>query len=330
MVRSINNVFGELTAAANLGAAWETFCRGKRARPTVAAFAREAPQELQRLRRELIEGRYRPGPYRVLFLHEPKRRLIAAADVRDRVVHHAIHRVLAPRLDRSLVDQTYACLEGRGTHRAVLAFQRALRRHAFVLLLDIRHYFLSIDPSVLEALLRRRIKDEPTMALLTRIIEGGRGLYDPPEVRSWLGLDEGRALGRGLPIGNLTSQWWGNHYLSGLDHFFRRNLGVEALRYMDDIAIFGDQAGALVNARDAAARWLAEERHLNFKHPRAPARSTRGVFGYLGCRVSRDRVTSSRRALTRFRQRLGALMIEGETEQIERSIASYAGLLRCR
>lgn len=97
--------------------------------------------------------------------------------MRDRIVHHAVHRVLAPHLDRRLLPTTYACLPGRGSHRAVLAFVAALRRHRFALALDIRHYFLSIDHEILLGVLARSLKDPPLLALLRTIVESGAGLY---------------------------------------------------------------------------------------------------------------------------------------------------------
>ncbi len=201
-------LFEGLISLENLWRAWRAFQRGKRHRPSVCAFERGVDRRLAELHRALAEGRYRPQGYRLMLIHEPKRRLIAAAGVRDRVVHHAVHQVLSPLLDPGLIDTTYACLEGRGSHRAVLAFQQGLRRYPFVLVLDIRHYFLSIDQGILLDLMARRLKDRPLLELLGRIAASGDGLYRHPGVPELLGLEPGfPAPGVGLPIGNLTSQW---------------------------------------------------------------------------------------------------------------------------
>ncbi|MCP4378323.1 MAG: RNA-dependent DNA polymerase, partial [bacterium] len=103
-------------------------------------FEQDADRQVVRLHRGLTSECYRPGDYRLFPIWEPKRRLIAAAAVRDRVVHHALHRVLAPLLDPNLIHTTYACLPNRGSHRALLAYLAALRRYRCVLMLDIRHY----------------------------------------------------------------------------------------------------------------------------------------------------------------------------------------------
>ena len=164
-MKRIGGLFAEVTSPRNLWRAWRDFRRGKRSRPSVLAFEPEADRHVLALHRSLDAGTYRPGPYRLSWIKEPKRRLIAAAPVRDRVVHHAVHRVVAPRLDRSFVESTFACLPDRGSHRAVLCFQRGLRRHRYVLMLDVRRYFLSIDHQRLLAILARKLKDRRLLDL---------------------------------------------------------------------------------------------------------------------------------------------------------------------
>ena len=328
-MKRLGALYDPMTSPRNLWGAWHDFRRGKRARPSVAAFERDADREVVRLRDAMRTGRYRPGSYRLLLIRDPKRRVIAAAQVRDRVVHHAIHRVLAPRLDRALVDHTYACLAGRGSHRAVLAFLQALRRYRYVVSLDMRHYFLSIDRTILKRLLERRLKEQQLLDLLAVVMDSGDGIYRRRDVRAALTLDEGfPPAGCGLPIGNLTSQWRGNLYLSGLDHFLKRTLKVpHAQRYMDDVTLFGDSPSRLEETRETAAAWLLQERHLTLKHPKAPVRSTQGRFRYLGWRVSRAGVDPSLAALTRMRRTLRAHALAGREETLLRSIASYRGLL---
>lgn len=332
-MRRVGDIFERLVARDNLWAAWLDFQRGKRGRPAVQRFAPDAAAELVDLRRELREGTYRPGPYRRLLLCEPKRRLIAAAPVRDRVVHHAVHRVLAPVLDRGLIDGTFACLPGRGSHRALLAFVAALRRRRFVLHLDIRRYFLSIDRAVLiDEVMARKIKDRRTLALLRTIADSGADLYRVPGVVDFLGLEDGfPPPGCGLPIGNLTSQWWGNHYLAGFDHFALRTLKVPYYqRYMDDFVLMTDSAAQLEEARLAIAAWLAQHRRLQLKDPHAPVRPCDATLTYLGQRVSRRGVAPKRAAWRRFTRRVADLVLRGDVEAVERSVASFRGVLGLR
>lgn len=313
----------------NLWAAWLDFRRGKRHRPTVRRFEVRAAQHIHRLHRALRAESYRPEGYRLKVIYEPKLRLIAAAPVRDRVVHHAIHRVLSPPLDRRLIDSTFACLPGRGSHRAVLAFQRGLRRHRYVLLLDIARYFPSVDGEILVDLLGQWLKGRATLDLLARIVRTGTELYGRPEVRTLLGLSPNDPRpGCGLPIGNLTSQWWANHYLSGLDHALKRQLKLSYVqRYMDDYALFGDDKAELAAARDWTSAWLWEHRALRLKDPAAPVRSTRQAFTYLGYRVTRDAIRVAGPAVARAEERVRSLVARGDEEKADRSLASYRGWL---
>jgi hypothetical protein len=297
----------------------------------VRAFEPDADKQVLRLHHELMRGQYAPRPYHLKLIREPKKRLVAAANVRDRVVHHGLHRVLSPRLDPGLIDTTYACLPGRGSHRAILAFVGALRRHAYVMMLDIRHYFLSIDLDILMQLMARRLKERRLLGLLQIIAESGTGIYRHPSIAAFLELDTGFPPERcGLPIGNLTSQWWGNHYLSGLDHFAKRDLKVPHYqRYMDDITLFGNSRSRLYQARQAMVEWLRDERRLYLKQPEATPRSTKCRFTYLGYQVARSGAKPTQLMLRRMQQRVSALAISGDDESIARSIASYQGLL-CR
>lgn len=329
-MRRVGQLFDAMISSDALRLAWGNFRRNKGGRPGVRAFAPQVERELAALHDELSAGKYRPQPYRLLLLHEPKRRLIAAAPVRDRIVHHAIVGALGPRLDPGLVASTFACIAGRGTHRALLAIVAAMRQRHFAVFLDVRHYFLSIDRAILMQLMAQRIKDQRVLALLGAVAESGAGLYEDPAIRAFLGLPDGTpGPGCGLPIGNLTSQWWGNYYLSGFDHFALRALKVgDYQRYMDDIVLLGDDARELTAARDAAAAWLWEHRRLRLKRPDAPVLSTREAVTYLGHRVTRAGATPTRKALRRMQQRIGERVLRRTAEQVERTIAAYRGALR--
>jgi len=314
-------VWDEIVDPANVWRAWREFASGKQRRPRVAELAIDAPSHVLRLANELAFGDYRPGSYRLIKIRDPKRRVVAAAPVRDRIVHHALHRVLAPRLNRSFSDQSYACLEGRGSHRAVLRFRGELRRYRWVLSLDIRRYFYSVDRAILRALLFRRLPEPKLRGLLGRIIASGAGLYDRADVVDWLGWDQPNPTGRGLPIGNLTSQWWGNLYLDGLDHYAQRVLRVPSYqRYMDDFTLFANGRSDLLGLRDRIANWLREQRSLELKDPGARPRRCSGSHLYLGYRVSPGGIEPG----PRMRARAPALIARraGEPEKLRASLAA--------
>jgi hypothetical protein len=280
-----------VVAPENVAAAHREAARGKRRRPDVAELALHVEEQLADLQRALAEDRWQPGGYRLHILREPKARLIAAAPFRDRIVHHAVHRVLAPCLIRRFTADTYACLPGRGTHRAVLRFRGELRRYPWVARLDIQRYFLEIDWDVLLAVIRRTVRDAALLGLLERILGSGAGLYTAPEVLEALGV-AGRyqpAPRKGLPIGALTSQLFANVYLDGLDHFAKRELKVPAyIRYMDDVVLFGRTAAEVRDAAAGCAAWLRAERAVSV-HPGGgrPVRAGQTHL-FLGHVVSRE------------------------------------------
>lgn len=328
-MRRFGGLYEQVVAPANLWAAWREFRRGKHSRPSVARFDPLAAREVLLLHRELQDGSYRPGAYRLRCVHEPKRQLIAAAQVRDRVVHHAIHRVLAPRLDPRLIDHTFACVPRRGSHRAALYFLGGLRRHRFGLLLDIRRYFLSIDRHILiDEVMARAVKDARLLDLLRTIADSGADIYQTPGVAAFLGLEPGfPPPGAGLPAGNLTSQWWGNHYLSGLDHFVKRELRVAHYqRSMDNLALLDNDRRRLIAVRDAISAWLLEHRRLHLKRTDARPKDAAGRFRLLGFRVSRAGLAPTREAMKRMQQKVQHKVLHGDGEAVRRSLASYRGL----
>jgi len=230
-------VWDSVTAFDNLLLAYRKARRGKRGREEVARFACELEPELLRLQTELREGRYRPGQYRQFTIYERKPRLISAAPFRDRVVHHALMNIIEPPLDRRFIDDCYACRKGKGVHAAVNRYQAYAQRYAYVLKLDIRQYFPSIDHRLLKETLLRRIKDPDVLALLGAIIDGG-----PPASPEGDFLFPGDDLftplerRRGILIGNLTSQFFANLYLDDFDHWLKESLRTPAyLRYVDDL-----------------------------------------------------------------------------------------------
>jgi len=138
--------------------------------------------------------------------------------------------------------------------------------------------------------------------LVDELLDSGAGLYTRPDVADFLGWDAPLSWGRGLPIGNLTSQWWGNLYLDGLDHFVMRELRVPLYqRYMDELTLMGDDRELLFDARDAIADWLALERRLDLSDRWAIPRTTRLPHRYLGYTVSRGAIAPGRRLRRRVR-----------------------------
>jgi retron-type reverse transcriptase len=218
-------------------------------------------QQLLRLQDELTQQTYRPGKFRTHWIDSPKSRMISVAPYRDRVVHHAVMNLLEPILDRHFHPDSYACRKGKGTLAAANRLQTLMRRHRYTLQCDIQKFFPSLDHAVMKTIFRRLIKDKKMLWLMDLIVEcsneqpggvqwfNGDDLFTPQERR------------KGLPIGNLTSQWFANWYLNGLDHFVTSRLGVGAyVRYCDDFILLNSDKAKLQDARNAVEDYLASVR----------------------------------------------------------------------
>lgn len=220
-MRRIGNLFDQVVAYENLLAAWHEVRRGKRLHHSVLVVDRKLPVVLERLRQEVIDGSYRPRPHRAFVLHDPKTRVIEAPHVVDRIVQHALVRVIRDPIEARLIRQTYACIRGRGTHAASEQLHRYVRQapDARSLKMDVRKFFPSIHHDTLMLQLAHILKCERTLALTELFVRVG-------------------AEGRGLPIGATTSQILANLALSPVDHTAKRELGVRRyVRYMDDIVV---------------------------------------------------------------------------------------------
>jgi len=240
--------------------------RGKRGKPGAAAFMAGLETEVLRLERQLQAGTWRPGRYVEIELFVPKHRVVSAAPFRDRVVHHALCAVVEPIFEQGFIFDSYANRAGKGTHKATARYERWRDRHNHVLRCDIFRYFPAIDHEVLKQDLRRRIACPRTLWLLDAIIDGSNP--QEPVHLHYPGDDLLTPLTRrrGLPIGNLTSQFFANVCLDGLDHFAKEVLRAPYLRYVDDFALFHDDPAVLAQWRACISRYLAGRR-LSL-HPR--------------------------------------------------------------
>ena len=267
MPAKARDLFDEIASFPALLQAARKAARGKRAKPGAAAFLANLEPEVLRLERELSSGSYGPGRYTLIQIRDPKHRTVSAAPFRDRVVHHALCAVVEPIFERGFIHDSYANRLGKGTHRAIARYERFRDRHRWVLRCDIYRYFPAIDHEILKADLRRRIACERTLWLADRIIDGSNSqeavnLYYPGDH-----LFTPFQRRRGLPIGNLTSQFFANLYLNGLDHFCKEVLRAKGyVRYVDDFALFHDEREQLEVWRQRIAEYL-EGRRLRL-HPR--------------------------------------------------------------
>ncbi|MCU0568008.1 MAG: RNA-directed DNA polymerase [Oculatellaceae cyanobacterium Prado106] len=259
--------------------------RGKRFRPNVLHFNYNLERCLLQLQYELKTQTYRPGEYRTFQIFEPKPRLISAAPYRDRVVHHALCNIIVPIFERTFIPDSYANRKGFGTHRALKRCIEYARTYRYILQCDVQKYFPSIDHTILKATLHRKIKCPETLWLIDTIIDHSNP--QEPVLSYFPGDDLLTPVDRphGLPIGNLTSQFFANCYLNSFDHFVEQQLQAKYyLRYVDDFALFSDDAGFLAEARAAIESYLASLR-LRIHPIKSQLFETRIGVNFVGFRI---------------------------------------------
>jgi RNA-directed DNA polymerase len=276
-------MYAALTSWNNLLLAYRRASKGKRGQPSVAAFEHCLEDRLVELQEELRSRTYHPGLYTSFYIHEPKRRLISAAPFRDRVVHHALCNLIEPIFERTFIADSYANRVGKGTHRALNRAQELARHYPYVLQCDVRQFFPSVDHAVLRAILARKITDHEVLWLIDRILEGGKGVLSEEYEMVYFSGDDLFAVHRprGLPIGNLTSQFWANVYLNPFDHFVKRSLRCAGyVRYVDDMLLFATDKATLWAWKQAVQARLADLR-LTI-HPGTHPRPVTEGFPFLG------------------------------------------------
>ena len=281
-MKRLANLWAQLISFENLLNVFRKARRGKSRSAEIAVFELNLERKLLKLQQELHDGSYLPGQYRLFTIYERKPRQIAAAPFRDRVVHHAVMNCIEPTLDRTFIEDSYACRKGKGVHQAVQRYQQWSQQYAYALQLDIQQYFASVDHLCLKQKLRRRIKDRQILALLDVIIDGSPRYETRWQIADNIANPSDRR--KGIPIGNLTSQFFANLYLDDLDHFIKQQLGVRAyLRYVDDMVLLDDSKQRLAEFQVLIAQRLEQQRltlHPNKAHI-TPVNCGLNLLGYL-------------------------------------------------
>jgi len=302
-VRTFKNLWPKMVSLENLMGAAREAMKGKRRKVAGAKFFGDWEKECVDLREELMEARYRPGLYEYFKIYEPKERRVAAAPFRDRVLHHAVVRVLEPIFEKRFLEDSFACRKGKGTHAGMRRALNYAGKHPIALKCDIRKYFASIDHEILLKQLRRVVGDRRVLELCELIV----GSHADGASRAWQGpmLFDVRERRRGLPVGNLTSQFFANIYLDGLDHFIKQELRVPGyVRYVDDFVLFGSTAKEVKEWGKRVAGYLAGLR-LELHPDKVRVCRTRDGVDFCGFVVRADgRVKVRRASVRRFARRL--------------------------
>ena len=292
-MKSYGHIWQRIISEENLHEAWRRVRRGHSASAAVLSYEKNLDENLAKLRERLVDGSYRPAGYRQFRIYDPKPRTISCAAVPDRVVHHALCGEITPLLERGFSCASFACREGKGAHAACALARRYAKRHSHFCKMDVRKYFDSISHDRLLGILLPKFREAEVRGLIELIVRH---------------LVPGQMVGRGLPIGNLTSQWFANTFLDALDHLATAQSAY--IRYMDDFVFFTDSKAEAWRLHDETKRWLDEERDLEVKEEATVvAPITEGVpfLGlriWSGCwRLKRERFLRTRRTFAeRVRQ----------------------------
>jgi retron-type reverse transcriptase len=293
--------------------AWREFLRGKRKRKDVERFSLHLTDNILVLHHELVNKTYQHGPYRAFKINDPKPRDIHKASVRDRLLHHAIYRILYPYFDQKFIFDSFSCRKAKGTHRAINRFREYCRkvsqnhtRTVWILKCDIKKFFANIDHVILINILRRRVGDESVIWLLGEIINSFH-TKDKPDI--------------GLPLGNLTSQLLVNIYMNEFDHFLKRELKITyCVRYADDFVILHENKEYLENLLPKISNFLETRLKLSLHPDKVFIQTLASGVDFLGWihfphhRIPR---TSTKRRMFRNLDQSGT----------KESLASYQGLL---
>ena len=270
----LSHTFEDIVSMENLLEAWQELLVGKKGRKDVQEFERNLMQSIIALHQDLVAKTYRHSPYKAFNISDPKPRNIHKASVRDRLLHHAIYRVLYPFFDNTFIADSYSCRLGKGTHKAMKRFHafgyQVSKNHTktvWVLKGDIRKFFASIDQSILIKIVKDYIPDENILRLISNIVSS---FYSTKE-------------GKGLPLGNLTSQLLVNIYMNKFDQFVKHKLKAKHyIGYADDFVILSQEKQWLSDMLPKIKEFLGDELCLQLHPHKVSIRTVASGIDFLG------------------------------------------------
>lgn len=259
MKSQLIHTYNDIISLENLGLAWEEFIIGKKKKTDVIQFGRNLMDNIVELHQSLVNKSYRHGSYESFYITDPKCRHIHKASVRDRLLHHAVYRILYPFFDRTFIADSFSCRNEKGVHKGINRFRSLINqvsgnytRSCWVLKCDIKKFFASIDHQVLLSILQEYIPDENILNLLQNIIFSFHTESKP---------------GVGLPLGNLTSQLFANVYMNHFDQWVKHKLKAKHyIRYADDFVFLSHDKNWLENIIPQVQEFLQTNLKLSL-HP---------------------------------------------------------------
>lgn len=330
MPRSFRNLFEPLIAWDNLLFAYRKCRKRKRFKRGAAEFDYAWESNLIQIQNELAERSYRFGTFRNFYITEPKLRKISAAPFRDRIVHHAIINILEPIWERTFIFDSFACRKNKGTHRAIRRAQYFARKFDYFVSSDIVKFFPNIDHTILNGIVARKIRDHRMMNLVNELVQSGKDVLKSESSKIYFPGDDLFAINRerGLPIGNLTSQFFANVYLDSLDHFVKEQLGIRGyVRYADDFVLFGNDKSEMWDLLNEIKTFLESLRLKLHGNKTVLGKSERG-FDFLGFHIRPNERRLGQAGIRRFNRNLRRLKWQFKngligTKELRRSLEAF-------
>ena len=286
-MKRAGNLLDMIACTENLHLAFIKARKSKQGQSAVLAFEKDLDSNLLMLQNQLIVNNVEVGNYHYFTITDPKVRQICAAPFCERVLHHALMNVCHPWFERHLISDTYATRKNKGTYSALDRAKNCARTFSHYVKMDIRKYFDNIDHAILKKQLDGLFKDTALQTVFGQIIDSYH-----------VGDEE-----KGVPIGNLTSQYFANHYLSAADHFAKEILMVYGyIRYMDDMLFFGDSKEDLQQKTKLFVCFVEQTLGLSFK-PIVYGTTNKGV-AFLGYKTYPYHVKLNKRSKIRFKTKM--------------------------
>ena len=330
-MKTYNNLYAELCSFKNLELAYRKAKKKKSKKPYVIEFEKNLQQELKDLKCELESLTYKPRPLKRFVVRDPKTRTIHSSSFRDRVVYHALVNILEPIFERIFIHDSYASRKNKGTHNAIARFdkfKRGVSRNGalvkdgfdnnlvkgYVLKADIKRYFDNVDHEILLRIVKRKIIDEKVIWLINRILAN----FDS------------KLPGKGMPLGNLTSQFFANVYLNQLDYFVKHKLKAKYyLRYVDDFVILNSNKEILEEFKEKIIKYLKNLK-LELHSDKSKIIALRNGITFLGYRIFYHykllRKSNLRKFKENFREELYLYKKDSITrEEFDSSIQGWFG-----
>lgn len=316
----MSGIYQKIIRFNSLLSAWREFKKGKKTKKDVLEFEFQLEEKLFSIQRELIHKTYKHGGYTKFYIKDPKMRLIHKATVKDRLIHHLVSGYLEKIFESIFFTHSYSSRKNKGAHKAVLTFQDMAnkisnggQKTCWVLKLDIKKFFASVNHPILTEILLRKIDDQDFLNLLQKIIKSFSDI--------------------GIPIGNLTSQYFANIYLNELDQFITKELKIRYyIRYADDFVILSKSRQDLLDLTIKIRHFLESELDLTLHPQKIVLRKFRSGIDFLGYVVFPThilpRTKTKRRLIKKIKQRINEYK-QGEItkEKLEATINSYWGYL---